>query len=90
LLKTEQIAKEKRKALEVKSAGTQHRRPRGRCCKKRVLLLLLLLVVVAKGKLICYRADCQGEARSARREMTRAQERSTAIRAERVPTFSNP
>jgi hypothetical protein len=33
LLKTEQIAKEKRKALEAKSAGTQHRHPRGRRCK---------------------------------------------------------
>jgi hypothetical protein len=30
LLKTEEIAKEKRKALEVKSAGTQHRHPRGK------------------------------------------------------------
>jgi hypothetical protein len=37
----EQIAKEKRKALEVKSAGTQHRHPRGSCCKKAVLMLLL-------------------------------------------------
>jgi hypothetical protein len=26
----EQIAKEKRKALEAKSAGTQHRHPRGK------------------------------------------------------------
>jgi hypothetical protein len=26
----EQIAKEKRKALDVKSAGTQHRHPRGK------------------------------------------------------------
>jgi hypothetical protein len=31
----EQIAKEKRKALEVKSAGTQHRHPRGSFCKKQ-------------------------------------------------------
>jgi hypothetical protein len=42
------------------------------------------MVVVAKGKLL-KRADCQGEARSARRQMSRAQERSTAIRAERAP-----
>jgi hypothetical protein len=30
LLNKEQIAKEKRKALDVKSAGTQHRHPRGK------------------------------------------------------------
>jgi hypothetical protein len=37
----EQIGMGKRKALETKSAGTQHRHPRGSCCKKAVLLLLL-------------------------------------------------
>jgi Flp pilus assembly protein TadB len=42
----DQSAKEKRKALDAKSAGTQHRHPRGSCCKKAVLLLLLLVVVV--------------------------------------------
>jgi hypothetical protein len=46
LLKSRQIAKEKRKALEAKSVGTQHRHPRGSCCKKAVLLLLLLLLLV--------------------------------------------
>jgi hypothetical protein len=44
------------------------------------------MVVVAKGKLLKSRFP----RRSARRKMSRAQEHSTAIRAERVPTFSNP
>jgi hypothetical protein len=32
----EEITKEKCKALEAKIAGTQHRQPRGSCCKKAV------------------------------------------------------
>jgi hypothetical protein len=39
----EQIAKEKRKALEVKGAGTQHRHPRGSCCSCSTAIHSLLL-----------------------------------------------
>jgi cytochrome c-type biogenesis protein CcmH/NrfG len=59
LLKSRLPIKEKRKALEFKSAGTQHRHPRGSCCKKTVLLLLLLLVVVVV--CCCWWWCCQGQ-----------------------------
>jgi hypothetical protein len=61
LLKSRLPIKEKRKALEFKSAGTQHRHPRGSCCKKTVLLLLLLLLLVVVVVCCCWWWCCQGQ-----------------------------
>ena len=47
------------------------------------------MVVVAKGKLLKSRLPRRSEKRKALGAKS-AQERSTAIRAERAPTFSNP
>jgi hypothetical protein len=47
------------------------------------------MVVVAKGKLLKSRLPRRSEKRKAL-DVKSAGERSTAIRAERVPTFSNP
>jgi hypothetical protein len=47
------------------------------------------MVVVAKGKLLKSRLPRRSEKRKAL-DVKGAEERSTAIRAERVPTFSNP
>jgi hypothetical protein len=46
------------KALEVKSAGTQHRHPRGSCCKKAVLLLLLLCLFPGRRRSLCQLPLC--------------------------------
>jgi hypothetical protein len=49
------------------------------------------MVVVAKGKLLQSRLPRRSEKRKALDvKSAGTQERSTAIRAERVPTFSNP